>query len=285
MYKNIFKIAALGLGIALLFSGISFGKQEEEDQLRLEGIILDTEKKPLAGAEIQLKNLGTNQVVTVKSSKRGEFAFRTFFSGKYLLTAMKEGYMSQSLEVELEPGPSRRLTIHLAKELSQEQKNQQEALASFEKGVALANEKKLDEATAAFRAATELKPDFAEAYINLGVLLFQQSKDEDAEKALLKALELKPDEPKIKAALGNIYFEKARTLLEADKFDEALEQLKTSYSYNPEYSYTDYLLGYAHSKKGNKEEAIKYFEAFLEKEPNAPQASQVKQILENLKKQ
>jgi tetratricopeptide (TPR) repeat protein len=117
------------------------------------------------------------------------------------------------------------------------------------------------------------------------MLLFQLMKDDEAEKALLKALELKPDEPKTKSALGNLYFEKARTLLEADKTDEALEQLKLSYSYNPEYSYTSYLLGYAHSKKGNKEEAIKYFEAFLAKEPNSPQAAQVKEILENLKKQ
>jgi len=285
MLKSIFKIVVLGLGIILLFSGFGLGKQEEEEQVRLEGKIIDTEKNPLAGAEIQLKNLGTNQVVTVKSNKKGDFTFRTFFPGKYLLTAAREGYVSHSLEVELEPGDDRRLIINLAKGLSQEQKNQQEALDSFQKGVSLANEKKLDEATAAFKAATELKPDFAEAYINLGLLFFQQSKDEEAEKALVKALELKPDEPRIRATLGSIYFEKARILLEADKFDEALEQLKTSYSYNPDYSYTSYLQGYAHSKKGNKEEAIKYFEAFLEKEPNSPQASKVKEILENLKKQ
>ena len=60
-----------------------------------------------------------------------------------------------------------------------EQKNQQEAFASFQKGVELANEKKLDEAVAAFRTATELNPNFAEAYINLGLLLFQQTKDDD----------------------------------------------------------------------------------------------------------
>jgi regulator of sirC expression with transglutaminase-like and TPR domain len=43
-------------------------------------------------------------------------------------------------------------------------------------------------------------------------------------------------------------------------------------------------LGYAYSQKGLKEEAIKSFEAFLQLEPNAPQAAQVKEILENLKK-
>jgi len=60
--------------------------------------------------------------------------------------------------------------------------------------------------------------------------------------------------------------------------------LKASYSYNPDYSYTSYLLGYAYHKKENREESIKYFEAFLQMEPNAPQASQVREILESLKK-
>jgi len=285
MAKSLFKISALGLGIILLCSGICAAKQQEDEQARLEGKIMDTENKPLAEAEIQLKNLGTNQIVTVKSNKKGEFGFRAILAGKFLLTATKEGYLAHSTEIELEPGTAPRININLAKELSPEQKNEKEAIASFQKGIELANEKKFDEAIVAFRTSTELKPDFGEAYINLGLLLFQQTQDEEAEKALLKALELKPDETKIKATLGSLYFEKGRTLLEADKIDEALEPLKTSYFYNPGYSYTSYLLGYAYSKKGIKEEAIKYFEAFLVKEPNSPQASQVKEILENLKKQ
>jgi len=285
MVKDNLKIWALGLGLIFLVSGLGIGQEVEEEQARLEGKIMDLVKKPLAEVEVRFKNLGTGQSTTVKSNKKGDFFFQTFFPGKYLLTTVKEGYVAHSLEVELTAGSSQRLTINLAKALSLEQKNQQEAFTSFQKGIELANEKKLDEAIVAFRTATELSPNFAEAYINLGMLLFQQMKDDEAEQALLKALELKPDEPKTKAALGNLYLEKARTLLEADKVDEALEQLKTSYSYNPEYSYTNYFLGYAHSKKGNNEEAVKHFEAFLEKEPNSPQAAQVREIVEKLKKQ
>jgi tetratricopeptide (TPR) repeat protein len=268
----------------MMVSGLSLGKQEEEERVQLDGKIMDVEKKPLSDAEIQLKNQSTNQISTAKSNKKGEFALRTLFPGKYVVTVTKEGYVTHSLEVELEAG-SQRLAINLAKALSPEQKSQKEAFDSFQSGIALANEKKFDEAIVAFRTATELNPAFAEAYINLGLLLFQQTKDEEAEKALIKALELKPDEPKIKATLGSIYFEKGRILLEADKIEEALGQLTTSFSYDPDYSYTSYLLGYAHSKKGNKEEAIKYFESFLLKEPNSPQASKVKGILEGLKKQ
>lgn len=151
--------------------------------------------------------------------------------------------------------------------------------------MSLAQENKIDEAVEAFRKAVELKPDLAEAHINLGLLFFRQGKADEAEKALLKALELKPEEPKTKEALANIYFEKAKGLLQQDKVDEALETLKLSYGYNPNDPYTNYLLGYAYTQKGLKEEAIKSFEAFLQLEPNAPQAAKVKEILENLKKQ
>ena len=108
--------------------------------------------------------------------------------------------------------------------------------------------------------------------------------DEEAERVLVRALELKPEEPKTKEMLGKINFAKAKALLQDDRINEALEKLKASYSYNPDYSYTSYLLGYAYYKKENREESIKYFEAFLQMEPNAPQASQVREILESLKK-
>jgi tetratricopeptide (TPR) repeat protein len=174
--------------------------------------------------------------------------------------------------------------IDLAREPSEEQKKRQEALALFQNGVSLAQADKLEEALDAFRKAVELKPDFAEAHINLGLLLYRQGKADEAEKALLKALELKPEESKTKEALADIYFEKAKELLQLEKIDEALEKLKLSSGFNPNYPFTNYLLGYAYTQKGMKEEAIKSFEAFLQLEPNAPQAAKVKEILETLKK-
>lgn len=284
--KNIAaRILAFSFLAVLFFPALGLGQEEGDEMAQLAGRVLDFEKKPIAQVEIQLKHQGTGQALSIKTNKKGEFTFRRLFSGKYSLTSVKEGYKSIYQEVELEAGASRMVEIDLAKELSEEQKNRQEALALFQNGVSLAQENKIDEAVEAFRKAVELKPDLAEAYINLGLLFFRQDKTEEAEKALLKALELKPEDPKIKQALGNIYFEKAKGLLQQDKIDEALETLKLSYGYNPNDPYTNYLLGYAYSQKGLKEEAIKSFEAFLQLEPNAPQAAQVKEILENLKKQ
>ena len=252
---------------------------------QLAGKVLDLEKKPIAQVEIQLKHQGTGQALSIKTNKKGEFTFRRLFPGKYSLTSAKEGYKSIYQELELEAGASRMVEINLAREPSEEQKKRQEALALFQNGVSLAQADKLEEALDAFRKAVELKPDLAEAHINLGLLLYRQGKVDEAEKALLKALELKPEESKTKEALADIYFEKAKELLQLDKIDEALEKLKLSSGFNPNYPFTNYLLGYAYTQKGMKEEAIKSFEAFLQLEPNAPQAAKVKEILENLKKQ
>lgn len=42
--------------------------------------------------------------------------------------------------------------------------------------------------------------------------------------------------------------------------------------------------GLAYAKKGNFRKALEYFEAFLNLEPDGPEASQVKTIIEEMKK-
>jgi Flp pilus assembly protein TadD len=200
------------------------------------------------------------------------------------LTVFKKGYKNYSSEIELAANSVPKIEINLALESTPEQKKEQEAISSFKKGMELVQENKIDEAIQSFQKAAELKPDLVEAYINIGILLFQQQKDDEAEKALVKVQELKPEEPRSKEMLGNIYFEKSKALLQQDKIDEAIEKLKLSFDYNPNYSYTHYLLGYAYTKKGMKDEAISQFEAFIQLEPNAPQVAKVKEILDSLRK-
>ena len=284
MTKVAAKILVISFLAVLFFPALGLGQEEGEEMAQLAGKVLDLEKKPIAQVEIQLKHQGTGQALSIKTNKKGEFTFRRLFPGKYSLTSSKEGYKSIYQELELEAGASRMVEINLAREPSEEQKKRLEALALFQNGVSLAQADKIEEALDAFRKAVELKPDLAEAHINLGLLLYRQGKADEAEKALLEALELKPEEPKTKEALADIYFEKAKELLQLDKIDEALEKLKLSSGFNPNYPFTNYLLGYAYNQKGMKEEAIKSFEAFLQLEPNAPQAAKVKEILENLKK-
>jgi tetratricopeptide (TPR) repeat protein len=166
--KKIERIWIVGFLCAFILSGLIFSQPLEEEHAQLDGKILDMKKMPLAQAEIQLNHQATNRIFHSKSNKKGEFAFRMLFAGKYVLTVTKEGYKSYSMDVELQPGSRQEFEITLADELSSDEKNQREAFSSFQKGIELAKENRTDEAVKAFRKATELKTDFAEAYINLG---------------------------------------------------------------------------------------------------------------------
>ncbi len=271
-------------GIFGLFSAISALQIEEEKKSKLEGTITDPAKQPIPDAKIQLKHVETGRTFKSESNKKGKFFFGFLLPGNYTFLVEKEGYQSQTGEFPLPADTLRTITIVLTQEESAEEKAQREAVSLFQEGIKLAGENKPDEAIQAFQKATELKPDLAEAYLNMGILYFQQQKDDEAEKALLKASELKPEEPKTKQILADIYYEKSRTLIEQDKTDEALEKLKQAYGFNPNHAYVSYLLGFVYASKKMMQEAITHLEIFLKLEPNSPVAEKAKQLLESIKK-
>jgi len=256
----------------------------ERAQVRLEGKVLDIDQQAIFEAEIQLKHKETGQMFQAKSDGKGNFSVRFLTPGNYIISVQKEGYKKYSGELELFPNNTKKIEFTLIKEETSEEKLAKEAISSFEKGVKLTGENKINEAIQAFQRAVELKQDFAEAYMNLGILLFRQQKDDEAEKAFLKALELKPDESLSINHLAEINYEKAKSLLQKNKTDEALEKLKLAYGYKPDHVYVNYLLGYAYYKKEMKEEAIKHLDTFLQLAPNSPRAEKVKELLEKIKK-
>jgi tetratricopeptide (TPR) repeat protein len=255
-----------------------------ESKAKLEGTVLNINKEAIPQAEVQLKHEDSDQMFNFESNKEGKFSSPSLPAGNYNLTVEKEGYQSYTGELKLRPNIVQNIKVTLVKEIAEEQKREEEAIASFKKGTELSRKNKLEEAIQEFQRAVELKEDFFEAYVNLGTFLFQQQKDDEAEKALLKALELRPEESKPKEILAAINFEKAKILIQNNKMDEALERLKQSYNFRADHAYVNFLLGYLYHDKQMKEEAIKHFETFLQLAPNAPQVKEVKKLLKILKK-
>jgi len=278
-YISIFCLMAV---IVLIPRAIS-AQIDEQKRTRLEGKVIDIDQEAISEAEIQLKHKETGQTFQEKSNKEGAFTFGFLTPGNYIINVQKEGYETYSGELEFLPNTSKKIEFTLVKEETSEEKLTKEANSSFEQGVKLAEENKINEAVQAFQRAVDLKQDFAEAYMNLGILLFRQQKDDEAEKAFLKALELKPEDSLSINHLAEINYEKARSLIQKNKIDEALEKLKMAYSYKADHVYVNYLLGYVYYKKEMKDEAIKHFDIFLQLEPNSPRAEKVKELLETIK--
>ena len=87
----------------------------------------------------------------------------------------------------------------------------------------------LDLSIEAYNKAIAMKPDYAEAYINLGATLKDQGKLEKAIEAYRKALAIKPD-------VAEVYNNIGVTLKDQGKFEEAIEAYKKAFDIKPDYT-------------------------------------------------
>src|SRR5262245_35195876 len=58
----------------------------------IQGILLDPQGAVVAGANVEVKNPATNFTKTVTSDGEGRFVFLQLDSGRYVLTASKQGF-------------------------------------------------------------------------------------------------------------------------------------------------------------------------------------------------
>ena len=120
-----------------------------------------------------------------------------------------------------------------------EERRYQDAVAAFEKAVAadpkdygayfhLALAQSLlgrnDEAVAAYRKVLELKPDLYEAELNLGILLFEKKDYAMAAGLLRSAAAKKPDQPRPRLHLGEVHLAAGELQEARANFEAALER-------------------------------------------------------------
>lgn len=136
-----------------------------------------------------------------------------------------------------------------------------DALADYQQGNALRDQGRLDDATAAYRAAIRLDPNFAEAHNNLGSVLGRQGRSDEAILELSKALEL---DPKLAAAHNNLailFATRGQTENAAGQFAEVLRL-------DPRDAGAHFNLGLLLARQGKLEEAIAHYEEALKIQPD-----------------
>ena len=106
----------------------------------------------------------------------------------------------------------------------------------------------------------QLKPSFAEAFLNIGNALKEQGKLDRAVASYRKALDLKPDDAD---TLSNL----AETLQEAEKPDEALACGRRAVELQPENADAHNRLGHVLKAGGKLDEALRCFRRALELRP------------------
>jgi tetratricopeptide (TPR) repeat protein len=97
------------------------------------------------------------------------------------------------------------------------------ALANFGKGLILFDYKDYENARICFEKTIKMDSSIFEAYNNLAICMSRQGNREGAEKLYRKALEIKPDDVKTLVNLGNHYFETEQYALCIEPYKKLLE--------------------------------------------------------------
>jgi len=119
---------------------------------------------------------------------------------------------------------------------------------------------RVDEATAHYKRALEIRPDDAAAHIGLGLGCLQQGKPDEAIAHFQKALKINPNFAIAQLNLGNVLCDKG-------KLDEAISHFERALQIQPDYADVHNSLGTALCQKGKPDEGISHFEQALQIKP------------------
>ena len=133
------------------------------------------------------------------------------------------------------------------------------------------------EAAEQFQAAIEINSKAFSPRLNLAMALMEQKKYAQAIEHLDQAVSIDSSSPAAHLYLGI-------ASLGTEQVDRAERELTTALSLGgAEYSHTHFYLALLYIKKGEREQAIRELNAYLEKVPKGDKAPRARQLLEKLK--
>jgi tetratricopeptide (TPR) repeat protein len=257
------------------------------------GKVIDTQKNPVEGAELNLRDLETSRGYSIKTGKKGEFKFAGLPHGVYAVEIVKEGYALKQDEwrFEIPQDTMQRVEIPAITLVSQTQVEEIQKLKEAESGVkeaadlirkndadgaiaklkgllitnpedpnalyligmAYAKKSMLAEAQAAFLQVTELAPRFAAAFYQLGIAYQGLDQPEKALEAYGKANELDP-------ANADAFYNSGLILFKLNRIDEALTTFERAVNLRPDDPAFLEMAGRCYINKADFAKAIEYLE-------------------------
>ena len=131
----------------------------------------------------------------------------------------------------------------------------------------------LAEAAVELRKAISLDDKAFNPALNLGIVLVHQGQFADAANILRKALSLGPTSPAV-----HLYSGLAASGL--GSFETADKELRTAYSLgDSKYAIALFYLGQLYMNRADRDSALKFFERYLQEEPKAANADQVRAMI------
>ena len=132
----------------------------------------------------------------------------------------------------------------------------------------------------------EQNPKDPEAIKNLAALYYQNGRLDDAARVLEEGRKAAPDDPEIPILLGQVYSKQAQSAPEEKQRKELYEKAGDAYAaatrIEPKDADSYLLAGQAYDQADQPAQAIKYYNGYLDLEPNGEQADAVKERISAL---
>ncbi len=310
----------LGLSVVActaVLSLLAFGAPASAQTGMLKGKVVDVKDAPVEGAKVTITAKGMKSTREVKTNKKGEWVQIGLFPGEYSVTAEKDGDAGTvGTRVSIGENPDVMIRIGKAGPSPEASAKAVALQKSFDEGVALMKSGDFDGSIAKFNEAIAQAPNCHDCYYNIGFAHSQKKEWDKAEAAYKKATELKPDYAEAWNGLANAYNtqKKLDLALEASanaakyggapggggsasalynqgvilwnqgKYPEAKEKFEAAAKADASYADAHYRLGMANLNLGDMPGAVAAFEGYLKAAPTGEYAEQVKGILTSIKK-
>ena len=235
----------------------------------LYGKILDTQKIPIEGVQIDLRDIATSRGYSMKTDKKGEFKFAGLPHGVYQVVFSKEGFAPKMDEWRFETPQDtmQKVEIPTLTLISQTQAEEIQQLKEVETGIKESADKirqgDLDGAIAQLKGMLDKKPNDTNALYLIGMAYVKKQMFPEATDAFLQVAEMAPKFAAAFHQLGVCYQQQ-------DQLEKALEYYQKALDLDAGNTDAFYNSGLILFKLGRVDEALGRFEKALALKPDDP---------------
>ncbi|MBM3296400.1 MAG: tetratricopeptide repeat protein [Candidatus Aminicenantes bacterium] len=314
-------VMILSAAVLLVLSGLS---GQFQGKARLGGEVYDEDKNPVEGAKVSIVHPERlDKPLATKTNKKGKWAVMGLGTGQHMVTVTAAGFAEWRQEVyvsQLDRNPTIVATLKKAQVVDAGPAGPV-GLELVEQGNRLFEEKSFEQAAALFEQFLEKNPGAFQTHLNIGncyretgafdkavaeynlviakvketnpelkgdvmagkalaaigEVHIRQGDLEGAQEFFKQSLDVSPSDETLAYNVGEIYFSNG-------KVDEAIRYFKLAVEIKPGWPEAHLKLGFSYLNKADYGPAAASMAKYLELAPEAPNAADIKKILESIKK-
>jgi tetratricopeptide (TPR) repeat protein len=254
---------------AALILALALPGKAQYREYHFSGKIVDSQKNPLAGVSISLRDYATSRSYTLKTKKDGSFKFVGLPHGVYQVVFKKEGFAVKTDEWKFEAPQDKMLRVEIppvimiSAEVIAEAEKMKQAAAEVKAAAEKVRGGDYDGAITALRPVLEKNPKDSNALYILGMAHQKKAQWAEAVEAFLQVRELTPAFAAVHYQLGVCYQQSGQ----ADKALAAYAEAMKLDPANPDSAYNSGLILFSKSQAA---EALALFEKALALKPDDP---------------